>query len=244
MVYGQQIYTPQLSRVNKFIIVTLVLTFLVLSVSKVSGGDLSQYLALSPFKFFEGHIYQILTYPFVNLELIGLIFNCLIIWFIGADIESLFGQKGYIFFLVFTVIGTALAYLIFAGLFFSGWTTSPLGGASSICYSLLLIYGLVYKDRILSFMLIFPMKAIYFCWILIAIQLYLGLFSAGGASSLGHLGGMLFAYIYLRYRVLFDYFLTKFQRLRFSGTSKKKKSHLYIVPEDERPNKNDPKFWQ
>ena len=113
-------------------------------------------------------------------------------------------------------------------------------GLTSIGYGLLLAYAVHYPDRPLSFMLIFPMKAKYFCAVLAAIQLYMSVFSGQKAIALAHLFGALGAGFYL-------YFLRSKQK---QGNLMKKfkqkqrehlKSQLKLIKNDDKDN--TPKYW-
>lgn len=195
-----QLNVPKLSPVNRYIIGIIVGVFLLSSVIQSSGGtSLANLLGLSAGRFFNGYIYQIFTYPFVSRGLLEVIFNSLIIWFIGSELETMWGRKKYISFIVSSVL-TAAAIYLFVGLFFlsgSAVFSYPLGGFAGVGSALCVGYAILFPNQIFTFMLIFPMKAKYFCMILIAMQLYQGFFSPSGAQAWGHLGAILGGYLYM-----------------------------------------------
>src|SRR5689334_23954134 len=45
---------------------------------------------------FRGMIFQLFTYPFVEVDILRVVFNCLVVWLIGAELEQKWGQKIYI----------------------------------------------------------------------------------------------------------------------------------------------------
>ena len=119
-------------------------------------------------------------------------------------------------------------------------------GLSGITYGLLLSYGIIYSDRMLTFMLIFPMKAKYFCMLLAGIQLYFSVFSQNSASSLSHLFAMVTAFAYLRYKSAKARGWSLGQVKREMAKNKMRHK-LRIVPEERVPDKadpKDPKYWQ
>jgi membrane associated rhomboid family serine protease len=248
---GQQyeVYTPPLSPSNK---VLLLATGVMLIVQAVCEGmmqiPLNSYLGLSLSGITRGHLYQLASYPLVQEGLMSYLFSALILWFVGSDIERGLGTKRYLLLVSLSVLGASLTFLVvplLLGHFISLSPLSPpLVGISGICFSLLILYGTMYGERVLNIMLLFPIKARYFCWILIGIELYMGLFSSYSRSSWGHLGGMAFAYLYFRYLL--------FQKSNASKTKKSlasrinsRKGHLHLVKENsEKSEKEDkPRYF-
>lgn len=232
-----QIHTPPLTRINKILIILLVGLFLLSSILKLSSDiSLVTLLGLSPNMVGKGLILQFITYPFIEQSLMGVIFNSLIIWFIGADLELKWGPKFYLKYLALSVIG---AGLIFFGLgAILGNSYQILYGASGLNYALLVAYALIYPDRPLNFMMIFPIKAMYFCLLLGGIQLYMGIFSAQGLSALGHLAAMIIGLTYLLWAS------SRAQKSKKS-TKKRNKAGLYIVKEEQdKADPGNPRYWQ
>ena len=237
-----QFQAPPISKTNKIIIIALVVIFIL---NQALKGQIGHYFALSYSGFSSGLIYQLVTYPLVEGSFMGLIFEGLLLWFIGSELESKWGQKFYLQFLAISVISVAPVYLLLS-IFTS--SSAPLMGITGFNYALLVAYAIIYAERQLTFMLIFPMKAKYFCLLLAGIQLYMGIFSQSGAISLSHLSAM-----------LFGFFVLQFERMKGRGVrmgdvknkmhKKRMKSKLRIVTDDEvapkdKANPDDPKFWQ
>ena len=240
-----QLNVPKLSRVNRYIIGTIVGVFLLGSIMQSSGGaSLANLLGLSAGRFFSGYIYQIFTYPFVSRGLLEVVFNSLIIWFIGSELETMWGRKKYVSFIVSAVITAAVIYL-FVGLFFlssSAVYSYPLGGFAGVGSALCVGYAILFPDQIFTFMLIFPMKAKYFCMILIGMQLYQGFFSPSGAQAWGHLGAILGGYLYMlviSHPATKKYFGGGGGHAERRRKTKLERSHLSIVKEMDE-NKDEP----
>lgn len=236
-------YVPPLTKINKLLISTVVALFLLNAVlGLLANTSIVPWLGLSWIGLKNGLIYQPLTFALVESSFLGVIFNCLLVWFIGSDLEVKWGTRFYIKYLVICVMSSAVLYIITSAL---GFGTGALTGMGGITYALLVAYGLIYSDRLLTFMLIFPMKAKYFCMILAGMQLYLSVFSANRAIALVHLSAMLVGFIYLNLLSMrargkgIGSFLEKRRK-------EKTKKSLYIVPSDgkQKANPKDPKFWQ
>jgi membrane associated rhomboid family serine protease len=249
---GVQFQLPQLSKINKTVIIISVALFVLSSVLQAGGGgvNLAIWLGLSANGFFHGHIYQLLTYPFINSSLLGVVFNCLILWMLGSELERMWGGWRYILLNLISMVGSAVIYLLVTLLFFSSNPaifSAPLHGLIGICNFQLLAYAIIYPDRIFTFMLIFPMRARYFCMILVAMQLYMGFFSPGANQAWGHLGGMLSGYLGML-AASSSYFKRLFESAPFAGGigfgkgrrgRKKSKANLYVVGDGGESEEDD-----
>lgn len=235
-----QFQAPRLTPVNKLILSVTIGLFILHSILKAVGAlSLVSYVGLSGSRVFSGMIYQIVTYPFIETQLMSAIFNSLLIWFIGSEIESLWGKKVYVRFLLLIVLGVGITYLLVSTLLFHGTHIygSSLHGLNGINFALLIAYATLYPDRQLSLMMIFPMRAQTFCWILAAIEAYMALFSSI-TTSWAHLLAMGLSWLIIRFQrtpLLHRVLNHEFQK------PKAKKGHLYVVKDDDQ---NPPKYWQ
>lgn len=242
-----QIHVPRLTYVNKIIIIISGVLFLLGAIlGKSTGISLPLQLGLSGAKFFSGHIYQVLTYPFVGNGLFEVLFNCLLLWLVGSELEEIWGAKRYAKFLFASSLGASVLFLLLATIFYSGSISYalPLTGLMGVTNFLLLAYAILYPDRLFTFMFIFPMKAWIFCILIICIQLFYGIFSPSGILSLGHLGALISGYLYMLF-VSTDRFKNYFKSKK--RQKKVSKSHLKLVRDDEDDDDDEnppPKFWQ
>ncbi len=235
-----QFQAPKLTPVNKAILIATVSLFVLHSILKAVGAfSVVSYVGLSGAGVFSGMIFQFLTYPFVETQLMSAIFNSLLIWFIGSELETLWGKKVYLRFLLLVVLGVGLFYFLVSVLFFLGTHVyqSPLHGLNGINFALLIAYATLYPDRQLSLMMIFPMRAQTFCWILAGIEAYMALFS-NITTSWAHLLAMGLSWLIIRFQR--TSFLHKVLNHSFEK-GKSKKGHLYVVKDDD---KKPPKYWQ
>lgn len=241
-----QIYLPRLSKINKGIIIASSVLFILEAIlQKTSSLYIGGWLGLSAEHFLNGHIYSLITYPFLSNSIIEVILNCLMIWLMGSEFEENWGTKRYAKFLLSVVIGGGLLFLAISGLFFrnSPVFSYPLVGLSGIVSSLCVAYAVIYPDRVFSFMMLIPIKARYFCLILVAISLFQGLSGPTGVGAWGQLGGIGAAYLFMvtvsnrNFKILSQK-ITQMTQLR---SAKKSKAKLTIVKDD---NDRPPKYWQ
>ncbi len=235
-----QMYKPPLTYTNKIIVIFAAVIFFATAILKAYGGiDLTHILGLTPTKFFDGNIYQLFTYSFVQTGLLGALFNCLIVWFIGGDLELNWGRSFYRKFLGYVVFSTGAFYLLISFLVWGTKGGYTFLGLQSLCLSLLVAYAMVYSDRYLTFMFLFPMKAKYFCLLLCVLEIYGVLVSAYAQSAWAHLFAMAFSYLYLRN------LSNKAQGKPFLPENwfkkrPKKRPNLSIVKDDK---DDEPKYW-
>jgi membrane associated rhomboid family serine protease len=241
-----QIYLPKLTKINKgLIIFSSVLFILEIILQKTSPVYLVSLLGLSAEHFLSGHIYSIFTYPFLSNSIIEVILNCLMLWLMGSEFEANWGTKRYVNFLLTVIIGGGLLFLGVSFLFFksSPIYSFPLVGLSGIVSSLCVAYAVIFPDRIFSFMMIIPVKAKYFCMILVAISLFQGLSGPTGVGAWGQLGGIVAAYLFMilvsnrNFKILSG----KMNQMTQIRNAKKSKAKLSIVKDD---NDQPPKYWQ
>lgn len=242
---GAQFHTPPMTKINKMIIIAMASIFVLNTILiKTSGISLIPFLSLSVGGIKSGLIYQFITYPFIESGLMGVIFEGLLVWFIGSELEQKWGGKFYLEFLLVAILTSGPFYFIITSIFPS-LGAYPLMGLTSFTYALLMAYAIIYSERQLTFMLLFPMKAKYFCMLLAGIQLYMGLTSGAGGSSLSHLVAMGGAFVFLQYKSMKARGVS-LETLKKQRHKEKMKSKLSIVRDEpkDHADQKDPKYWQ
>jgi membrane associated rhomboid family serine protease len=131
-------------------------------------------------------------------DLIHLLFNMFALWTFGSELERLWGQERYMRFYGASVLAAAASQLVVTTL--SG-SPLPTVGASGGIYGLLLGFGMMFPNR--QIMLLIPpvpMKAKVYVLIFGLLELYLGATrTTDGVAHFAHLGGMLGAFLMIRY---------------------------------------------
>lgn len=242
----------RLTRTVKWLLIANVALFIIQqTVDRFMGGNLLGWLGLVPGAFvMQFRVWQLFTYPFLHGDVMHLFFNMLMLVFIGSEIEAVWGRNRFLrfYFLCSSVAG--LAYL-FMQFFVTGGLQVPMVGASGAIYGLLMAYGLLFGERVLLFMLLFPMKAKHFIWILAGVEFLTSLYSPGGGlSSVAHLGGMLTGFLYVWGRAYWNArrrMRGMMDRKPFLRTGRRKKkrdsTHLRLVVNREDEDDDGPKTW-
>ena len=143
-------------------------------------------------------LWQPFTYMFLHspVQISHLLLNLLILWMVGGDLERHWGGRRYFTYYLVCGVGAGL-FVTVAG--YLSHTSVPTIGASGAIYGLLLAYGIIFSERMILFMLIFPMRARTLSWVLFAVAFVSAWGqSASGVSHIAHLGGMVVGYLYLK----------------------------------------------
>lgn len=134
-----QFQAPKLTPVNKVILVSTAAMFLLHSIFKAIGAfSLVSVVGLSGAGVLSGLVYQFVTYPFIETQLMSVLFNSLLVWFIGSEIETLWGRRIYLRFILLNVVGVGIFYFLVSFLFFHGTHVyeSSLHGLNGINFAL------------------------------------------------------------------------------------------------------------
>ncbi len=158
-------------------------------------------LGLVPSFVVHGWLWQLVTYAFLHEGVMHLLFNMLALWMFGATLEQDWRAKHFLEFYFFCAIGAALTTV---GVSYSGMPhVAPdtlTVGASGAVYGILLAFGMLYGDQeIMLFPLPFLIKAKYFVAAIILIAIAGTVQGGGGIAYLAHLGGLIFAFFYLKF---------------------------------------------
>lgn len=234
-----QIYFPPFKGINRLIILVALGCFLLESIGRVFLSSHLPFLGLSGRWFFQGHLYELFTFALFPNGPLELIFDGLLLWFVGSELEELWGRKKYIQYLIFCTWVAGLFYVLLSLLFVS-FHPVPLRGLAGLCNGLLVAYAMLYPNRPFSFFMLFPVPAKYFCAILIALQTYQGLFTPGAARAIGHLIPVITGPLFLWLSV-------KIKNARPLGQRSKSSGHnLRLVKDSSEENDQDdqkPKIW-
>lgn len=247
---GYQIGVPYMTpTVKKLIIINLVIWFvgiIILQGYMLSEPLIGRWFGLSTVRvLFDFWIWQVGTYMFLHTEsVMHVLFNMLMIWFIGAELEGFWGRRFFLGYYLGCGVGAALIWML--GSFGYYLVTSnhvpmatPVLGASGAVFGLLLAYGLLFGHRIIYFFGVFPMQARFFVMILGGIEV-MNLLSQGlgsGVATLAHLGGLISGYLILKF----------FPRIRDiwvrRQTGARGRRLKLVVDNEDLGSKKGPRYW-
>jgi membrane associated rhomboid family serine protease len=230
--------TPTL---KKLLIIYVAVFVVQHGIDQFAGGHLQSWLALVPVYVLQGRIWQILTYSFLHADVMHLLLNCLVLAFVGSDLEAIWGTRKFLTFYFYCTTMAGLFYLLVQFLMWNPMYLSlPMVGASGGIYGLLLAFALLFPDREMLFMMLFPVKAKQLVWFLAGLEFLTAAFSGqGGLGAIAHLSGMGAGFVYL-------WMQAKGMQIRKKNQAdpkKKSSGHLRLVKNDARDEDEKPKTW-
>jgi membrane associated rhomboid family serine protease len=171
---------------------TLISLFALWPIGRFFVRDLHAVVGFEP--------WQLVTYAFLHGSIAHIGLNMLALFMFGPDVERTLGTKHYLLLYFAAVVSAALVQLVaITATTHSG--IYPTIGASGGIFGVLLAFGMLYPRRMV--MLLFPpipMPA----WLLVVVfalvELANGVLGTeAGVAHFAHLGGMLGAYLELRF---------------------------------------------
>lgn len=203
----------------------IIVNVAVFLVTLAAPSAIIQLFGLSPRAVLEhGYVWQLGTYLFVHSpsSFTHILFNMLALWMFGVDLERRWGTRGFTRYYFLTGIGAGISVLLVSLLPFSaarmGYADVTIGASGSI-YGLLMAWALLFPDRRILFMFLFPLRTRTFVLLVGAIAFFSAMSASGGAvSNLAHLGGLLAGWLYLKgpknLRLDLNYRLTRWRMER------------------------------
>lgn len=154
----------------------------------------------------HGQLWTLATYAFVHANLMHLLMNMLVLWFLGRGVEQLLGPRAFLW--IYTGGALAGAGLHLTLEFFFG-RSAPVIGASGAVFAVVAALATMLPNIRLQFLFIpISFKAwqiVGFAVGMTAILVVFSLFSgdqAGGIAHTVHLGGALFGFAWVRWNGL------------------------------------------
>jgi membrane associated rhomboid family serine protease len=250
-----QMSVPLTQVVKRLIIANVsiwVLLVLILQSMILKSSAVFDLFALIPSRVLTDFwLWQLFTYMFLHGHgVFHVLFNMLVLWWFGSELEGRWGGRFFLTYYLVCGFGAGVIYLIGAIIYYAvtgqvSSMASPLVGASGATFGLLLAYGILFGERELYFMMLFPMKAKYFTMIIGLVELVTLLDSGMGSqtANLAHLGGIVVGFGFLT--------IVARRRQSAKAPSGRRGRNLKLVvnnesSEDRAPkdqSKNGPKYW-
>lgn len=210
--YMRTTWQPGMRSALHWIIGINIACFVLQAMSLTWGGSnwMEGLFGLSITHLTSGYLWTVVTYSFLHSPsfLLHILFNMLIIFFMGRALEDHLNRSGFLFLYFSAVICGALAWLA-VQLVVSSPPGSLLIGASAGALGLLLYFCLLQPDRPLTFLLFFvipiSLRPKWIIAFIVGIDLFGLLFfelpdnrHIFGVAHSAHLGGMLAAWAFYR----------------------------------------------
>ncbi len=160
-----------------------------------ADGIIDRWFALWPLGSGYFEVWQLITYQFMHGGFFHILMNMFILWMFGIEIENLWGsQKFLIFYLIAGVVGGLFQILLSPVLV--GGLSGPTIGASGAIMGVMVVFGVMFPNRLIFLYFLIPIKVKYFIIVLVLIEIF-AVNSGGNVAHLAHVGGALTGLIYM-----------------------------------------------
>jgi membrane associated rhomboid family serine protease len=115
------------------------------------NDELGKWIGLQPSLFREPwNAWQLWTYGFVHdpHSIMHVGFNMLFLWFLGRDIETIYGKRAFLQLYLTLVIVSGFCWVVSENLLFRRYDGPPVVGASGAVFGVMLVFVLHYPTRI------------------------------------------------------------------------------------------------
>lgn len=194
-----------------------------------------------PFNF---QVWQLLTYQFMHGGFSHIFFNMFALWMFGAAIENVMGSKKFLIFYLLSGISAGVFHLFLSPLI--GGIPAPTIGASGAIYGVLIAYAMYFPDSLIFLYFFIPIKAKYFIGFMILLEFFAVDSAADNVAHLAHLGGALFAFLYLLFdKNSFIPLKNSFRRYNYQNQSSGKSifDNFSFSSKKKEKNVEDAKFY-
>jgi len=202
-----------------------------LAMGVLRWDGITAWFALHSDLVLSGFLWQMVTYSFLHGDFFHLLINMLTLWMFGSELENTWGKDRFLKFYFFSVFTAALLTVL---VHFVGFPQRPVVGASGGIYGLLVGFAMVWPNREILFMFIFPIKAKFFVLIL---MLLLTFSQNTQVAHLAHLGGALGGFLYYRFfwKTKVEFSLSKFlQKRKMKRYQKEMNQRVFAKDEVDR----------
>ena len=173
----------------RMLLIVLVAVYLFFSLAMRSelGQQLFNWFILQPQDvLYHGQLTRLLTYGFLHVDPFHLIFNGLLLFFIGPQLEDRWGSNRFGLFIILTIIGGGL---FVCAAWMMGVTQQPVIGFSSASLGLLIAWALTYPSSNLYLFGLVAITGKNMMWITVGLEVLYAV-SGNNISSAAHFGGM------------------------------------------------------
>ena len=156
---------------------------------------LLRWFALMPLGSGYFEIWQLITYQFMHGGFFHIAINMFILWMFGIEIENMWGSKKFLlFYLTAGVVGGLFQILLSPVLI--GGLSGPTIGASGAIMGVMVVFGILFPNRLIYLYFLIPVKVKYFIIVLVLIEIF-AVNSGGNVAHLAHVGGALTGLVYM-----------------------------------------------
>ena len=169
--------------------------FLILFFGRQSLNGVFSILALTPARAVGSlYVWQLATFLFIHVSVMGFLFNMLALWMFGKELEEMWGTQRFLRFYFLCGSGAGVC-VILAQYLFGNPQVSTIGCTPAV-YGILAASAALWPERDVIFFF-FPMKMKYFVILIAAVDFLLS-YDAGVGAIVLLLGGLAIGLLYIK----------------------------------------------
>jgi membrane associated rhomboid family serine protease len=197
-------FPPFAGTVRKLVVANVAVFFAFLLINLFSptiGLTLLNHLWLKPASVAVGQIWELVTYSFLHLDILSILFTMLTLWFCGSLLEGAYGRRWFTELYFSSVIGGAVlaSAISFTGILHLS-PDVPVTGAWGGLFGVLIAIAMRMGDvEFMLFPLPFQIRAKYMVAIDLLIALAIVLRANGAMGAAVELAGALAGFLYVQY---------------------------------------------
>lgn len=169
-----------MTKTVKYILLINIIIYIISYILYSNNSNLIENFVLYPILNKNFHVYQLLSYSFLHGSFLHLFSNMFVLILLGQRIEKELGSKKFI--IIYLVSG------IIAGLSHNILSKYSVVGASGAIWSIMTLYGFMFKNEIFNLFLIIKIKVKYIILFLFLIEVF-SVSKLDGVSHIAHIGG-------------------------------------------------------
>jgi len=191
---------PGFTRAVKVLIIITCAVFVLQYADQALNASLIEWFALVPGLVLRGQVWRLASYLFLHASLSHLFWNMFALWMFGVWAEEGLGARRLYQLYFVCGIGGGVVDVLAHHLLQPGVPSYTIGASAAI-YGVLLAVGMMFPDR--PVFLLLPPVTVKVKWLVLfygALEFLFTLHGEGsdGVAHFAHLGGMLFAFLFLR----------------------------------------------
>jgi membrane associated rhomboid family serine protease len=143
-------------------------------------------------------IWRVITYQFLHANVMHLVFNLLVLYFMGPFVERTWGSKAFIKFYLICGAAGGIVYTLLALL-----NILPVGGmvgASGAIYGIMAALAVMYPQMKILLWGIIPMTMVRLVILLVVVSLITIAFGSNVGGEAAHLSGLGMGFLYVKYQ--------------------------------------------
>lgn len=175
--------------------VGIYVTLALLNLLEVWSKQASNFcLGLSWIGLLNGMVWQIVTSPLLHLNVLHLVFNMLVLAFLGVGVEQRMGRLDYVVFSFTCALAGSAGFLMLSHIQTIG------AGYSGVVFGVITACAIFWPDRIIRVFYFFPMKMKWAILLMALTELFLTIESSEDAiAHTAHLGGAVVGFVYIKF---------------------------------------------